>query len=226
LGIQFAIIPKFVQWPTGQLAAGCSFIDKFQQSPARSMGFQAAIEAAGTSWSFRVDDHVPDFPYESQVIPIPELAIKNETATNTSSQSKPNPAPYLTTGSNPTFADAEHIGIIFQQDWKSEAVFEFRAQRIIPHGRQIGRKNHPAPLVIDLSGNAETDPNDRATELPGCVHLSPALRNEPLSRLPDTEGNAGSGFLPPKYTPRLIDQSSPHMSSAQIHSNKHLIAHT
>jgi hypothetical protein len=140
---------------------------------------------------------MPDFPSESQVISVPDFAMEDQAAPDSSSKRKPHPVRNPTSGPNPAFAAAEGIGIILHQDWKPQGPFNFRTQRVISHGRKIGRKDYPASLVINLSRNPKANPCDRAAKLAGSDHLSTALGNQPLSSLPNAKGNIGSGPLSP-----------------------------
>jgi hypothetical protein len=173
-----------------------------------------------------MNDHVPDFSGKSQAVSAPELPVENEASSDSGAQSKPNPIRNPAAGPDPAFSDAESVGVIFNQDRQIKAFLELKPQRVVPHGGQIGGEEHPAALVINLSGNTEANPNNRAAKVSGGFNLGPTLGNQPLSRLHDAKGDVRNSLLPPKYAPRDINQSGSHMGPAQIHSDNRLCAHS
>ncbi len=148
-----------------------------------------------------MDDQVSDFRGESQAITAPESFIENETAPDSGSEREPNPVRNPASGTDPALAHAEDIGVIFHPHRNPQTAFDFRTQRVISHGRKVGRKDHPAPLLIDLSRNAEADPCDRTAKFPCRCHQSPAFVNQLLCGLCDAKGNIGGGLSSPQKVP-------------------------
>ena len=122
----------------------------------------------------------PISPANPRWSPFHNLPLENQAAPDAGPQRQPNPVGNLSSGPDPTFADAEDIGIVFQQDRDSQTSFELRPQGVISHRREVGRKDHPAPLMVDLSRNAKADSRHLTGKVLCRFDLRRALGNQLL----------------------------------------------